>query len=271
VSAAMQAAQPFDAELAKLRAFADEVEAEQSALPCAEHAAARTDWARAQPCIAARTWRSCRFAANASVCPRHRERERGDAWGHQLRLADAPADTTERLLASVRLENRMPLLRWPALLAIRAVVARTPAQVATNGSAAVQLRGNERVIVLAGPHRIGKTLAACYALAARGGSYTLAYQYTRPGLDIEQVGRAQTLVLDLMGDEALNGFGLARMSEAIHRVYDQRGLVVACTRQLDRRAWEHKYGSAIASLLASSGAWFAFDAVGRSRAAAGGA
>jgi hypothetical protein len=132
---------------------------------------------------------------------------------------------------------------------MRAMVAILASDKQTSAAGLVQL------VVLSGPRRSGKTTAACRAIAERGGVYTTAHQFTRPGLDLERVHRARVLVIDDTGDENLNDFGLCQIGEAIKAVCDKGGLVVACTKEPKQRTWEEHYE--VEKLLAERGAWVA--------------
>jgi DNA replication protein DnaC len=67
---------------------------------------------------------------------------------------------------------------------------------------AVHLTGYEVFAILCGRQGRGKTLAACYAIAHKGGMYTRAPQWTRlHAIDVDEAIAAPVLVIDQFGRE----------------------------------------------------------------------
>ena len=127
----------------------------------------------------------------------------------------------------------------------------------TDALLAVQraLGGGCSFLALAGDRGNGKTVAACYALAKRGGTYLTAYQLSRPGVDLDAIkAGASVLVVDQLGRENVgaSGFFLAQLEELVDAFYASQRLVIL-VGNLRRPEFEARYQGIIADRLRGDG------------------
>jgi DNA replication protein DnaC len=110
------------------------------------------------------------------------------------------------------------------------------------------------LLVLAGARGVGKTLAACWALRELGGSYLTAYQFARPGLDLEALKGKRCVVVDQLGRENVSAsdFCLSQLEELIDARYANRRLTILVAN-LTREQFVARYGGIIDDRLEGDG------------------
>lgn len=235
--------------LARLRAKGAAAQAEIEALPCRRH----DDYEGAAACRAARAFEGCRYAQQADICPRQR---RGDAdveFSRHLQRAEVPTAVRE-LLTTIR-RDRAQLKTTLAIRAVAALVKRE--RLDHDGpDGAAHLTGTERLLVLAGPPGVGKTIAACYGLGKLGGRYTRGYLLGDRRSRGELV-RERCLVVDQLG-RIQDGEGRARTATAVEELLDvrcgERTLTILCGNFF-RAQFDEEFGAAVVSRLKGHGAW----------------
>ena len=249
---------------------------ERARLPCV---GAGTREERAARCEAAGAHKGCSYreAAGGRVvmdgdpdCPRDRVIR---AW--RQRGGTAPARLKATLLAALpgrydenedRLLPPVPLLETDALKVARAWAAGKPARVVLAGGAAVDVRGDEWCLVLAGPPGCGKSLAAAWALAESGAGKWLSAtllqsvdlelaEYGAPDSDVRRgvapdgFSAKALLVLDDLGEEHVGASGWA-VSRAQHLLCARHadGARTIVTTNLRRRGagqFAERYGERV--------------------------
>jgi hypothetical protein len=207
----------LDETLERIRAKAEEAEAERKSLPCFAGLEADDEDAAVDACELVEGWKACRWATTAEACPRARAIVSFERVEHNLSSPPAAVRVPEReaslIVAAARRRGRVPLLKLDTYNLVRSVLTRkrlrqpleNGAEVRRDGSrlpGEVFLTGTEVLVVLGGNQGRGKTLAVCYAIARQGGVYTRAPQWTRrASVDIEAAIAAPVLVIDQFGRE----------------------------------------------------------------------
>lgn len=199
----------------------------------------------------------CRYAA-ADWCPRRVAGALHLAAADRLAAAGAPPDATQLVLGHLRYQQRVPLQPHDSYQVMRAFLERNAATVATKAGV-VQLRGTERVLCLHGYTGLGKTVAACYALARLGGVYLTAYDLGGVGQDPavpnrQQLRQAPVVVVDQVGRAWSQGYVQQVMEWLIDARYDSRtGLTILCGNFLAPADFERDADEIIASRMAKAG------------------
>lgn len=244
----------IDDTMARIRATAERLEAERKMLPCygkpdAEAVAACESVAAHEQC---RWGRDVSFGKPSGDCPR-----RLAIWNeNQAKLAEEEerrqfrqrlelVPLREREILRAGRDKSPPLKNTAALAAVREWLAASP---------------RPALLMLAGPTGIGKTVAACYAIAKLGGMYARSYALTRPGFDIDAAQAAEVLVLDQSGREHVgpSAFGMAALEEIIDGRYASRlPTILVCN--LTREQWESRYDDIIAERMRGDGQWVQLD------------
>lgn len=225
---------------ARLKKYEEDAERARQALACYPHDEdGGDDVTGATACMKARSYPVCEqrqvWEAN---CPIRRLDER--FAGVEKQLVTAGVETRERdiILADARWHNREPLLDTDALRVVRAVLGRKRQTVPLVTSSAVDLVGDEAIIALCGPRGVGKSIAACWALGQLGGRYTTAYQFVRPGLDLDDLKRTPLVVIDQLGRQyAASDYGPQQLEEVLDsRHAGRRPTIVVGKPALNARA-----------------------------------
>lgn len=234
-------------EVIRLRAVA--AEERRTLLPC--HGLPDAQGIAA--CEAVDFWRSCEFVpkyANYEPvdCPRALAawREVESLRNVESNLAaryGVPQREREIIVAGARRDP--PLKKTPALTAVRSWLDSSP---------------RPALLMLAGPTGIGKTVAACYAIAKLGGIYARAYALSRPGFDVEAAQSVALLVLDQSGREHVgpSAFGLAALEEIIDGRYAAR-LPTVLIGNLTQPQFDARYDEIIAERMRGDGQWVQLD------------
>ena len=245
-------ADDIGAVLGRLGVIAERVAEDEKQLPC--HGI-KPDRAAGDACSRVDGFRVCRLALNSDACPRARLSETHALWAKNLEAAQAPERSARPLLASARVDGAIRLQRREPLKVIWSYL-HDPGVQFPSGI----VKGHERLLILAGPRRLGKSTAACLALAERGGAYMLAHDF-RPGFDVDRALRARVLVIDQWGRETHgdSDWSLQLLEHVVKTRYEHRRHTIGCGNFHGRRGeFEQFYGPIIASLLAEGGAWFDF-------------
>jgi hypothetical protein len=220
-----------DFDMSKLLNLAAKASAETAALPCYE----KSDDEGTDACEAARTFETCRWAGTMT-CPRRRVHGRADEADLRLKRAGVPVREIELLVQSYR-RNGTVLTPTEALCAVQK-----------------ELFGGRALLALVGPRGVGKTLAACHAIGQLGGHYVTAYQFSRPGLDIEALKGGAALVVDQLGRENISAseFALSALEEIIDARYANRRLTIL-VGNINREQFIARYGGIIDDRIAGDG------------------
>jgi hypothetical protein len=126
----------------------------------------------------------------------------------------------------------------------------------------VPLRGNESLIGLCGPRGVGKTVSCAYALGKLGGRYLTAYQFSRPGLDLEHLARVPLVVVDQLGREhAASEYAAASLEELLDARHSGR-LLTILVGNLTRDQFVAHVGPIVEDRL-KDGAFFALKGASR--------
>jgi hypothetical protein len=120
-----------------------------------------------------------------------------------------------------------------------------------------RLVGNEVLVVMAGNVGVGKTVAASYVVAHLGGRYTTAYEWVRPGLELEPLRTARVLVVDQLGREYLSEYVVTQLEDVIHKRHAARRLTLLLGN-LDGQDLLARYQAVIADRLKERGAFLEF-------------
>jgi len=230
--------------LQRMLALSAQREAETAAavalLPCRTAADGDADEDRAGACESARAFDGCAFNRDAAVCPARRLLAvAGEA---EMRLSRAGVPVRERDLILAAARGRTRLRRTDALARVRlAIEEQAPA-----------------LLVLAGPRGVGKTLAACYALAKVGGRYLTAYQFARPGLDLDELKGQRLIVVDQLGRENVGAseFFLSSLEELIDARYANRSPTILAGN-LTTEMFAMRYGGILEDRLRGDGEFVA--------------
>lgn len=155
-------------------------------------------------------------------CPQAQLAERYSERALRLQRAGVPRREADLILADSRTVGRVPLLPTDALLHVSAALVGTAAPVIP--------------LVLGGARGVGKTVAACWAIAQLGGRYITAYQLN-PDLDVGPLKLAPLLVIDQVGREPRGPSDYARLKleELVDYRFSQRLsiLLVANLNEVD--------------------------------------
>lgn len=220
---------------------AEAQEERRKLLVCYPHAARRDDEAAVDACAAAGAHEGCELARWPEKCPRKRLELLFDVVDQRLNDAKVESREKQLLRAAARVHERAPLRDTDALRTVRAVLSSVARPVELEASAEVSaagavrrglamLTGSEILLCLGGNRGVGKTLAACYAIAREGGLYTTAYLWSRPSgeVDMAAAKRAPVLVIDQLGRENLGAsrFTLTRIEEVLDARYAGRRLSI---------------------------------------------
>ena len=242
----------LDETLKRIRERAEQREQLRTALPCFPH---RDDEAAASACEAVRAFDACEFAKEPPCCPRRRLLDAYDSVRDRLVKARVP-EREARLLRDAA-ARRQPLQETDALRVVRALLKRQRLVVDLAGGISQTLDADVVLIVLGGPRGVGKTVAACYALAREGGMYTTAYGFMRAGgIDLDEAKAARVLVVDQLGRENIGAsdFGLSQLEEVLDARYAALRLtVLACN--LERAQFVERYQGIIEDRLVGGGAF----------------
>ena len=206
---------------------------------CKRLARERGDVSAAEACAAEKHQERCRELA--TFCPLRRWMEGWERWGIPQR---------ERLLLRDDLLGTKPL---EARVAVRVMRARVAKQAMNLGG----MKGSESIIVLAGKCGVGKTVAATWALSRTGGRYMHAAEFSRIGLDLPDLKRAKTLVVDQLGMESIgeSGWMLSQFLDVLDARYGAMRLTVLCCN-LSRPTLEGRYGPIFVRRLKDDGVYF---------------
>lgn len=222
----------------------------ERALPC--HGIS-DDRAASEACDKAAAFEDCHLLPNVGACARSRMLAQHDRWKRHLDRARAPQRSVDVLLASVQPAGAMRLERREPLKVVWRWMKRDRADFGAAG----KLRGGERLLLLAGPRRLGKSTAACVPLAERGGAYVLAHDF-RPGFDVDRAVAARVLVIDQWGREehGQSDWSLQLIEHVVKTRYEQKRDTIGCGNFAGLRAnFEKFYGDIISSVLNEGGAW----------------
>lgn len=198
----------------KLRMEADQ--AAIAALPCSpgrraaeattdQDEAAKATATAARACDTAGAAATCGWATMA-WCPRLQLEKLLTLVQANLRASRAPKRAARHLVGHfTRGGDRVPLNPSEPYRVIRAAYEGKGGDLVLSTSR-LQLRGNERLLVLHGPPGLGKTVAACYLIARLGGLYLTAYEVAAIGQEPDvptrsQLRAAPVVVVDQLGDE----------------------------------------------------------------------
>ena len=211
-------AEPRPCEAEALRSFAGAAEA------CRAHG-----WAEACP------WRTLGASgAIVGVCAlAERERLYSQQCGRLL-TAGVPLRERAIILAALRPESPIELAATAPLRAVDSW--------AVDPLAAA-------LLVLGGSRGVGKTIAACWALAWRAGLYLTAYELA-PGLNMHALKSAELLVIDQVGRETRGASDYARLQleELIDARHARREPTILCCN-LNERDFRAEYDGAITDRL----------------------
>jgi hypothetical protein len=199
----------------------------------------RGDVVAAEACSGERHHEHCQELA--AFCPLRRWIERWERWGIPQRERRLLRDD---LLGSKLLESRV---------AVRVMKARIAGQAMSLGG----MKGSESIIVLAGRCGVGKTVAATWALSRTGGRYLNAAEFSRIGVDLSDLKRANTLVVDQLGMESIgeSGWMLSQFLDVLDARYGAMRLTVLCCN-LSRPTLEGRYGPIFVRRLKDDGVYF---------------
>lgn len=257
---------PLDEAIRSALAKAEGVEARRRALPCWVAVEAGNDDAGIDACEAARAHEQCEFREIYAACPRLREPELYDRVAHNLSRGNVEERERSRILLAARRRDRKALLDVDALQVVRGVLRRKRMRVPLEDGAEVMhggelrpselfLTGAEVLLVLAGNPGRGKTMAACYAIGLRGGEYTVAGQWARPGLSLESLKTTPVLVVDQLGREHAgerSDFMRAQLEEVLDARYAGKRLSI-CVGNIDYAQFCTRYERVIVDRLAGDG------------------
>jgi hypothetical protein len=124
----------------------------------------------------------------------------------------------------------------------------------------------ENIIVLAGTKGIGKTVAACYALARLQrrhyvGRYVLATEVVDPDTKIKRLANHPVLVVDQMGLEYVStpGWSDSRFTELVVR-RDSDMLPTIFVGNISEESFRERYGTLVADRIVGDGVFHVFRA-----------
>ena len=226
----------------------------RAALPCQTAVPSPT------ACESANT---CEFAGYANVCPLRGHLWNVDATEERLIAAGVPLQERRLLLAHAR---GVAALRptW-AISAIKAWVAGDRREFDVAPAKGI-VRGDERLVVLAGPPGVGKTLAACYALARRGGVYVRAYAFASvDGVNLDAVkAQRRVVVIDQLDFDGAGvpPYAAQQLRDVIDARYAEVRPTILCAN-MPRPEFDRIFGATMADRLAGGGTWIALE--GRSQ------
>ncbi len=221
------------------------------ALPCTGMA----DRPGSLACSAARAFETCNWLDVRDVCPRARIDLAYGMAMDRMQRGGVEAREHELIAADLQRRKRVPLDDTAALRVVRAVLSGNGESVPLSPPVAVRKR--EVLIALGGPRGVGKTVAACYAIAVKGGRYLTAYQFARPGLDIDEIkALSGVVVIDQLGRENVgqSAFGLASLEEVIDSRYAGMRTTILCAN-MTREQFEPRYQGILADRLSGGGLW----------------
>lgn len=221
-------------DLSRFEELAAQSAVELQALACRKATDESGDAAGVSACRDAGAEEGCRWR-RSEHCPIWRIDAKLNAYSLNLSRSGVPARECDILLNGAR--GTVPLRKTDSMSAVRRVLENGPP-----------------LVVLAGPRGVGKTVAACYALAKWGGKYLTAYQFARPGLDIDELKRERAIVVDQLGRENVGAseFALASLEELIDARYANRRLTLL-VGNITREQFEARYGGIIEDRLRGDG------------------
>lgn len=237
--------------LSRLRQRSETAMRELEALPCR----LLDDESGAAKCRELATAEGCRYRQEEDHCPIKRLVAADLEFERHLLRGGVPPLERDWLIATRRDRSRLkPTL---ALRAVAAVVTRKPFEYhGAEGEAFV--RGAESLLVLAGPTGVGKTIAACYALAKLGGKYTRGYALGAERLtrdDRQMLGAAPCVVVDQLGrTQDRDSYAAQTVEELVDLRTSERRLTIF-VGNFYRHDFEQTFGEVVTSRLAGSGAW----------------
>jgi hypothetical protein len=255
--------------IASVMAKAGRVEETRRSLPCYAPSEAGDVEGGVAACEAARAFDKCPLGAVYQLCPRLQAVDQYDAAKLRLSRAGVRRHEREVILAAVRRETQLSdvdalrVMRG-ILRARRMAVHVDDAREVRDGELApagdVYLTGDERIAVFGGNVGRGKTIAACYAIAYRGGLYTVAGQWSRPGLDLEAAKVAPVLVIDQLGREYAGeraDYMRSQLEEVLDaRVADRR--LTVCAGNFDLTMFIERCQKVIVDRVAGFGVFVLF-------------
>lgn len=173
-------------------------------------------------------WKWHRECQEMTLCPMRGLFQQWKDWG---------IPELERRLLRDDLLGASPLDGRPALAEMRAL-----------------LSAGKVLVVLSGRTRIGKTVAATWALSRRGGRYVRACDLTRIDCEMAPLLRANTLVVDQVGFEPIGKteWALGQFLDVIDSRYASERLTILCAN-LTRVDLEKRYGKAFSGRLREGG------------------
>lgn len=254
--------------VARFEARRDAVISERLALPCFP-----ADPAFHEGGSLAAAADACRASAGPQVCQHYR------AAGERWNLHHCPLRQLEQLQRADQAEQlRVAQERHQAIARHLGPASRVPARerrlllAAYDGQrlretepmrAARELLAVPRmpaIIGWGGPMGIGKTLAACYLIARRGGLYCRAAELVRPGFELEDLVAAPLLVIDQAGRETYvpGEWGAARLEELTDSRYAEERPTV-WIGNFTEEDWIERYGVIAAARFRGDGRWWQLD------------
>lgn len=276
----------FGALMARVQARAEAEKANRMALPCysamypngiePEDPSQRVaDAVGAAACDAVGAWTSCERAITGFGCPRTRAVHVYDTVRDNLLKARVPKLDYELVLRHAA--GKAALYPYDSMLLVQAIrqtirtgerqeirfrEANEQLPRGDERKNAAHLRGSETLALLGGAKGRGKTTAAVYALAyghgkegpeSGGGLYTTEYEFTRPrnagGIDINEVKRAKTLLIDQFGRGHLGDSKYALSS--IEEVVDARKAEKLPTYLVGNFTWNDEFMARYDELVVS--------------------
>lgn len=227
----------------------------------------RSDEAATVACQQAKAYATCPFApprGNGDYCARTRVDAKYEGAARALQLAQVPADHARQVLAAMaghRVDGKrvapVPMQEREAMQVVRWWHGRRAGT--TLGRT---WTGEERILVLSGPGREGKSTAFAWALAQSGGRYITAESLARIASDAWDPGEfvaAPLLAIDELGTEAASDVSRARLNEVlIGRYAALRRTLIGTNlprRGADGRSFAERYDERINKRIAEGGAW----------------
>lgn len=195
---------------------------------------------------------TCEFRLLSNVCPLRLRRTREEDVSRRLVAARVPQDERTRIVAHWRETKR--LKNSPAIVAVNAWLKGDAWQVQSE-RAKGEIRRGARIMMLAGSVGVGKTLAACYALARRGGLYLPAYQCARinEALLTQAAETRGVLVIDQLDFDGAGvpPFAAQQVRELLHTRYAELRRTLLCAN-MPREAFAATFSATMADRL---GGW----------------